>query len=553
MLNVTQQIGDDWRDRALPGCRARLPVADEKTETEKVTRREQSCGEVEPGMPEEGIVHKLAVVGAMAEVSLANFVEQSGDAIVCCSADGMVQTWNRAAERLFGHAAADMIGTSILKLVEDKAREQGALHLGALMLEGHAARRQLVCLHRDGSSIEVAIGLTPLHDATQRLQLLVITFHDIRRYRRTEDRMQLAAGVFLHASEGIMIIDRDYSIMLVNPAFSRITGYDADRVIGRSSREFVAEWQSPDVFDEVWGAVSANGAWQGEFWGKRRDGGHYCVWVSIGAIPGDQGRPACYCIVFMDITGRKDAEAELRRVNADLESRIALRTAELERVNQELESFSYSVSHDLRAPLRVIDGFSKLVVNSAPQGLDEPTLKNLKRIADGVRQMEGLIHDLLDLARLSRVEMVRQELDLSEMAECELRILRESQQQRQVDIQVQPGLRAKADPGLFRILVRNLLGNAWKFTANNVCARIEVGTVRCDGGEAYFVRDNGVGFDMKYAGKLFAPFQRLHSREEFEGSGIGLSIVQRIVARHGGRVWANAKQGEGATFFFTLG
>lgn len=504
-------------------------------------------------MPEEGIVHKLAVVGAMAEVSLATFVEQSGDAIICCSADGMVRTWNRAAERLFGYGSADMIGTSVLKLVEDKAREQSALHLSALMRDGHATRRQLTCLHRDGSSIEVSISLTPLLDAEQRLELLVITIHDIRRYRRTEDKMQLAAGVFLHASEGIMIIDRDYSIMLVNPAFSRITGYDADCVIGRSPREFVAEWQSPGIFDEAWRAVGANGTWQGEVWGKRRDDGHYCVWVSIGAIPGDQGRPVYYCIAFMDITERKDAEAELRRMNADLENRIAQRTAELERVNQELESFSYSISHDLRAPLRVIDGFSKLVVTSVPQSVDEPTLKNLKRITDGVRQMEGLIHDLLGLARLSRVEMIRQELDLSEMVECELRILRESQQQRHVDTQVQPGLRAKADTGLFRILVRNLLGNAWKFTANTVCARVEVGITQWDGGDAYFVRDNGVGFDMRYAGKLFAPFQRLHSREEFEGSGIGLSIVQRIVARHGGRVWADAKQGEGATFYFTLG
>lgn len=504
-------------------------------------------------MPEEGIVQKPVAAGAMAEVRLAAFVEQSGDAIVCCSADGIVLAWNRSAERLFGYGTADMIGTSVLRLVEDKAREQSVLHLGALMRDGHATRRQLICLHRDGSPVDVSISLTPLLDAVQRLELMVITFHDIRRYRRTEDRMQLAAGVFLHASEGIMIIDRDNSIILVNPAFSRITGYDADCVIGRSPREFVAEWQSSDIFDEAWRAVGANGTWQGEFRGKRRDGRQYSVWVSIGAIPGDQGRPGYYCIVFMDITGRKDAEAELRRVNADLENRIALRTAELERVNQELESFSYSVSHDLRAPLRVIDGFSKLVANSVPRSVDEPTLKNLKRIADGVRQMEGLIHDLLDLARLSRVEMVRQGLDFSEMAECELRILRESQPQRHVDMQVQPGLRATADPGLFRILVRNLLGNAWKFTANSVRARIEVGITQCGGGDAYFVRDNGVGFDMRYAGKLFAPFQRLHSREEFEGSGIGLSIVQRIVARHGGRVWADAKQGEGATFYFTLG
>lgn len=504
-------------------------------------------------MPEEGIVYKHAVAGAMTEVSLTTFVEQAGDAIVCCSADGMVRTWNRAAERLFGYGAADMIGTSVFKLVADNAREQSALHLITLMRDREANRCRSVCLHRDGTTIDVSVSVTPLSDAARRQELMVMIFHDIRRYRHVENKMELAAGVFLHASEGIMIIDRDNSVILVNPAFSRITGYDADSVIGRSPREFVAEWQSPKVFDDAWRAVSAKGSWQGEVYGRRSGGDDYCVWVSIGAIPGNQGRPAYYCIVFMDITARKNAEAELQQVNADLENRIALRTAELERVNQELESFSYSVSHDLRAPLRVIAGFSKLVVNSVPLSLDEPTLKNLKRIADGVRQMEGLIQDLLDLARLSRVEMVRQDLDLNEIAECELHILRESQQQRQVDIQVQPGLRAKADPGLIRVLMRNLLGNAWKFTANNVCARIEVGTIQCSDGDAYFVCDNGVGFDMKYAGKLFAPFQRLHSREAFEGSGIGLSIVQRIVARHGGRVWADAKQGEGATFYFTLG
>ncbi len=504
-------------------------------------------------MPEQGIVHKPVAVGALAEVSLASFVEQSVDAIVCCSADSTVQAWNRAAERLFGYRATDMVGTSVLKLVEDKAREQSALHLSILMRGGRAARRQLTCLHCDGSSLEVSISLTPLLDPAQERGLMVITCHDIHRHRRTEDRMQLAAGVFLHASEGIMIIDCDNSIFLVNPAFSRITGCDADWVIGRSIGEFVAEWQWTGIFDEAWRAVNANGTWQGEVWGRRRDGEHYCVWVSIGTILGNQGLPVYFSIAFMDITGRKGTEAELRRTNADLENRIAHQTAEFKRVNQELESFSYSVSHDLRAPLRVINGFSKMVVASAPKGVDEPTLKNLKRISDGVRQMEGLIHDLLDLSRLSRVEMVRQELDLSGMMERELCILRESPQQRHIDTQVQPGLRVTADPGLFRILVANLLGNAWKFTANADGARIEFGITQWNDVDAYFVRDNGVGFDMRYADKLFAPFQRLHSREEFEGSGIGLSIVQRIVARHGGRVWVDAKPGEGATFYFTLG
>ncbi len=286
-------------------------------------------------MPEAGIVYKHAVAGAMPEVSLATFVEQSGDAIVCCSADGTVQTWNRAAERLFGYGAADIIGTSVLKLVADEVREQSALHLSLVMREGCANRCRSVCLHRDGATVDVSISVTPLPAAAYRQELMVITFHDIRRYRETDDRMELAAGVFLHASEGIMIIDRDNSIILVNPAFIRITGYDADAVIGRSTREFLAEWQPPGVFDDTWRAVSAHGSWQGEVWGRRSGGDHYCVWVSIGAIPGSQGRPACYCIVFMDITARKNAEAELLQVNVDLENRIAQRTTELERVNQE--------------------------------------------------------------------------------------------------------------------------------------------------------------------------------------------------------------------------
>jgi signal transduction histidine kinase len=237
-------------------------------------------------------------------------------------------------------------------------------------------------------------------------------------------------------------------------------------------------------------------------------------------------------------------EEKLRELNANLEKTVAERT-------RELESFSYSVAHDLRAPLRAIDGYSQLVLSDNADKLDAESAGYLRRMRVASQRLGDLIDDLLDLAQVSRTDLRRQEVDLARIAAQVAAELRERHPGRAVDFSVPAELKEQADPYLARILFENLIGNAWKYTGKASAARIELGRAEADG--ACFVRDNGAGFDMAYADKLFKPFQRLHDASEFEGTGIGLSIVHRIVSRHGGRIWAEAKKDEGATFHFTLG
>jgi len=255
----------------------------------------------------------------------------------------------------------------------------------------------------------------------------------------------------------------------------------------------------------------------------------------------------------VEVGSRKSAEEEVRRLNAGLEERVAQRTAQLEAANKELEAFAYSVSHDLRAPLRAIDGFGHALLEDYGDTLDEQGQDFLRRIRNATQQMGRLIDDMLKLSRLTRAEMRWTSVDVSEMAAKSLSALASEHPDRGVDVQIEPGIVIDGDPDLLLVVVENLLDNAWKYSGKRTDAVVEVRGVPLAGGErGFLVRDNGVGFDMSYAGKLFGAFQRLHRSEEFPGTGVGLATVQRVINRHGGRVWAEAVVGEGATFYVAV-
>jgi len=272
--------------------------------------------------------------------------------------------------------------------------------------------------------------------------------------------------------------------------------------------------------------------------------------VSISKVEADGKKN--FTAIVRDISERKQTEEEIHKLNAELEQRVKDRTIQLEAANKELEAFAYSVSHDLRAPLRSIDGFSQALLEDYAAQLPEQGHQYLDRVRAAAQHMAELIDDLLKLSRVTRAALQPESIDVSEIARQILYELQRSQPGRKVEFAIAPDLKANGDPHLVRIALENLLSNAWKFTSKRDEAHIEFGIMNHDDPKTYFVRDNGAGFDMAYAGKLFGAFQRLHSMEEFPGTGVGLATVQRIIHRHGGRVWVESIVDKGSTFYFTL-
>jgi light-regulated signal transduction histidine kinase (bacteriophytochrome) len=272
----------------------------------------------------------------------------------------------------------------------------------------------------------------------------------------------------------------------------------------------------------------------------------------LTAVRDSSGNLSGFCRVIHDVTERRRAEEEIRRLNAELEERVRQRTAELQTTNQELEAFTYSVSHDLRAPLRHIDGFANLLRMSACDKLDPTSEEYLRIISDSARQMNGLIDALLTLSRTGRAPLNRTQVDLNEVFRLAQQDLRFEREGRRVEWKIGPLPRVKGDASLLRQVAVNLLSNALKYTRPREVAEIQIGPKETPEEDIICVRDNGVGFDMEFADRLFGVFQRLHSSEEFEGVGIGLANVRRIIQRHGGRTWAEAAVDRGATFCFSL-
>ncbi|MDB5929662.1 MAG: multi-sensor signal transduction histidine kinase [Polaromonas sp.] len=375
--------------------------------------------------------------------------------------------------------------------------------------------------------------------------------------RQAAARLNEQASLINLSRDAIMVRNLDRTLRFWNKGAERLYGWTAEEVMGKTMEAQM--YRSPQVLIAVMEQTLADGGeWNGELEQVTRDGTSVHVETRTTAVRDAQGRVTGMLGINTDIRERKHAREEILRLNTSLEERVEQRTAQLKFANQQLEAFSYSVSHDLRSPLSAINGFSTLLEKALSKPGEPPlTDRNrhyLARIRAGVGQMGELIDAMLSLAQVSRSVLCWEQVDLSAQAEALLASLQEHAPGRAAQLQVEPGLVVQGDPRLLRQVLDNLLANAWKFTAGKACARITLGRQQGSAGESvFFVRDNGAGFDMAYAPKLFGAFQRLHTQAEFAGTGIGLATVQRIIVRHGGRVWAESVKDEGATFYFTLG
>ncbi|VAX13226.1 Sensory box histidine kinase [hydrothermal vent metagenome] len=372
--------------------------------------------------------------------------------------------------------------------------------------------------------------------------------------KQSEDRVRLLMD---STAEAIYGMDRNGRCTFANPACLKFLGYDHyDELVGKELHNLINHTYPdgrpyPVELSHIYNAARSGQSIHIDnevLW--RRDGS--CFPAEYWSHPIRKDNELIGAVVtFIDISERKHAEDELKKYRNHLEELVAERTSELTRINSELESFSYSVSHDLRAPLRAIDGFSQALQEDCGEQIDDTGTIYLQRICAGAQRMGELIDDLLSLSRVSRIEMSRTKVNLSLLAENSIRKLQENDPERKLEVKIEDNIQAQGDAHLLEIVFDNLLANAWKYTSKKPSAYIEFGITEKENNIVYYVKDNGAGFDMQYASKLFGAFQRLHGNE-FEGTGIGLATVARIIHRHGGKVWATAEMEQGATFYFTL-
>ncbi len=485
-----------------------------------------------------------------------SLIEASLDPLVTIGPEGTITDVNTATEQATGRGRAELVGTEF----SDYFTEPGPARAGYQQVyrDGSVRDYALELRHRDGHAISVLYNATLYQDASGHALGVFAAARDITQVRRTQEALRESEGrlraLFDNAPVGIDDISPGGEIIRVNPRFCEISGYTAGELRSMHIEDIVHPDDLAAYHDGTRRLLSGDiGTHEMEKRYLRKDGG--VVWTEAhrAVVHDPDGTPLLIVGVVRDITAQRHAEAEVRQLNTELEGRVRQRTAELERANQNLESFTYSVSHDLRAPLRALNGFSDALVEDCGDRLGDTGRGYAGRIQAASERMAVLIDDLLHLSRVSRADLAVQPLDLSALVGAVAAELRSRDPDRRVRFTIQEDVRVAADRNLIRTVVQNLVENAWKFTAPRDTATIEFGASPAeDERVCCFVRDNGAGFDPAYGGKLFQPFQRLHAVSEFPGTGIGLASVRQIVERHGGRVWAEGRVGEGATFYFTL-
>jgi PAS domain S-box-containing protein len=481
---------------------------------------------------------------------LANIVEASSQAFGVGYPDGLLGLTNKAFEQLTGYSSEELRTVDWAKtLTSPEWLEIEQQKLDELHHTGLPVRYEKEYIRKDGTRVPIELLVHLVSDAEGKPLYYYSFMTDISERKRAEDELlkrqtllnemgriaKLGGWEFNLETLELQWTEEVYHIHEVELSYHPTVSEAID---------FYAPDSRPLISEAVQRGIEFGEPWDLTLEIVTAKGNHR--WVQ--AIGNADREHKIVKGTFQDITDRKRAKDQIKRLSDDL----LVRNEHLEFANKELESFIYSVSHDLRAPLRHISGFADLVMKNLADKIDEKGKRYLSHIYRGTEKMSRLIDDLLNLSRISKQEIQRTEVNLSEIATSIVSELREAYPGRSVQVDIEEGLTARADRGLMEGALSNLLGNAWKFSAKTESAKIEFGSIGQNGKVIYYVRDNGAGFDQQYAGKMFWPFHRLHSEEAFEGTGIGLAIVDRIIRSHGGKVWAEGAEGKGATIYFSL-
>lgn len=486
-----------------------------------------------------------------------SLIEASLDPLVTISKYGKIMDVNAATELVTGIPRARLIGTEFSDYFTEpeKAREG----YKQVFQEGFVKDYPLAIHHSSGKVTHVLYNAVLYKNDADEVKGVFAAARDITQRKLAEEALKeherLLSSIYDTVEDNLfyMAVEKNdlYRFISVNKAFLRTTGLNYDQVAGRLVNEIIPEPSLTMVLEKYKEAIQIKTVVQ---WEETSDypAGRLIGDVSVVPVFTEAGNCTHLIGSVHDITARKRAEDEIRKLNQELEQRVIERTSKLEAINKELESFSYSVSHDLRAPLRAIDGFSKVLLEDYGDKLDEEGKRVINVICNSTAKMGELIEHILVLSRLGRKEMKFVDVDMGVMAESVYKELRQAEPRRSIQFVVKQLPAASVDEGMIRQVYANLLANAIKFTRPKNPAVIEVGGYRDKNEAVYYVKDNGVGFDMKFQDKLFGVFQRLHGEKDFEGTGVGLAIVQRIIQKHGGRVWAEGKVDEGASFYFAL-